>query len=274
MKLFLAVLFGVLLGLSNAFPEHPQRPRPWWNPLSRLNLLKSLKPTSRIVGGYAVNITDFPYQISLSSWGGHQCGGSIIGPRWILTAGHCAFSSDKPSQRVRVGSTDRTKGGLLLGLERVVQHPEYDSGTIDYDFSLLQLEQDLLFNENNQAIELPEQDEELSDGALCRVSGWGNTQNVQESSRYLRAADVPSVNQEDCDAAYENFGGITPRMLCAGYREGGKDACQGDSGGPLVSGGKLVGVVSWGYGCAQPNYPGVYSRVASVRSWIKEVTGI
>ncbi|XP_058463101.1 trypsin 5G1-like [Malaya genurostris] len=276
MKLVLLSLFCAVLGLLNAWPENPQRRRPWWNQLPRTIGARSVvESSSRIVGGVAVNITEFPYQISLSSASGsHMCGGSIIGSRWILTAGHCAFSSEKPLQQVRIGSTDRTSGGKVLRLDRVVQHPQYDSYAIDYDFALLELKQDLLFDESNQAVELPRQDEELADGSLCRVSGWGNTQNVQESSRYLRAADVPSVNQEQCATAYESFGGITERMLCAGYKEGGKDACQGDSGGPLVSGGKLVGVVSWGLGCAQPNYPGVYSRVASVRSWIEEITGI
>lgn len=85
---------------------------------------------------------------------------------------------------------------------------------------------------------------------------------------------MPVVNQEACGKAYEDFGGITDRMICAGHTEGGKDACQGDSGGPLVAEGKLIGIVSWGYGCARPNYPGVYSRVAVARDWIRENAGV
>uniref|UniRef100_A0A1B0CKF1 Peptidase S1 domain-containing protein n=1 Tax=Lutzomyia longipalpis TaxID=7200 RepID=A0A1B0CKF1_LUTLO len=67
---------------------------------------------------------------------------------------------------------------------------------------------------------------------------------------------------------------IQYRMICAGFEQGGKDACQGDSGGPLSHGDVLVGVVSWGLGCAMKSYPGVYSRVAYVRDWIKDNTSI
>lgn len=105
----------------------------------------------------------------------------------------------------------------------------------------------------------------------------GNTQNSEESRASLRAAMVPVANQSYCNDRYNGM--ITPRMICAGFKEGGKDSCQGDSGGPMTfdvdeDTRQLVGVVSFGTGCAEPTYPGVYGRVTSVRSWIKSETGI
>lgn len=104
----------------------------------------------------------------------------------------------------------------------------------------------------------------------------GNTQKRDEPNDRLRAAIVPIANQDYCNKQYR--GKITPRMICAGYKEGGKDSCQGDSGGPLIDEvdgtPQLVGVVSFGSGCAKPKYPGVYARVTAAREWIGSVTGI
>ena len=91
----------------------------------------------------------------------------------------------------------------------------------------------------------------------------------------LREVLVPIVDRKLCESAYKNINPITSRMICAGrFSEGGKDACQGDSGGPLTANGTLYGIVSWGLGCAQPYYPGVYTNVAELRPWIKNITGI
>uniref|UniRef100_A0A672ZH59 Vitamin K-dependent protein C n=1 Tax=Sphaeramia orbicularis TaxID=375764 RepID=A0A672ZH59_9TELE len=94
------------------------------------------------------------------------------------------------------------------------------------------------------------------------------------TSNVLRKVDVRLVSEEDCIRSYGRL--VTPRMLCAGYRTGKKDACQGDSGGPLVCqepSGRwfLAGVVSWGHGCGRPDYYGVYTRITRLTNWIKQV---
>ena len=100
---------------------------------------------------------------------------------------------------------------------------------------------------------------------LSSFSGGSATNTLQ----WVR---VPAITNAACNAQYG--GSITDSMLCAGYPGvGGKDACQGDSGGPFVcnEGGKAIvaGVVSWGYGCADANYAGVYSRNTAALDWIK-----
>ncbi|KAL1398337.1 hypothetical protein pipiens_009057 [Culex pipiens pipiens] len=249
---------ALVQGASTA--RHPARP--WWN----------APPSSeRIVGGFEIDILEVPYQISLQDYR-HYCGGSIIGENWVLTAGHCA-NEYEVGLYVRVGSSLHGSGGQLVPVKRVIQHPQYNPKTSDFDFSLLELEQPVQLSEEFFAVELPEQDQEVEDGQLLQVSGWGATQNPSESNGPLRATNVPAVSQEECRESY-GTNQITDRMICAGYQAGGKDACQGDSGGPLVEGKTLVGVVSWGIGCAEPGYPGVYSRVAAVRDWIKEHSDI
>ncbi|XP_055386113.1 trypsin-1 [Condylostylus longicornis] len=237
-------------------------------------ILRKPKLDGRIVGGYKINITDAPYQISLQTSYGHICGGSIISEKWILTAAHCTSGQLADRMKIRLGTSTYASGGNVIKVKKIVQHEKFNISTVDYDYSLLELESNIEFDENKRPIKLPDSKELVLDGDICRVSGWGNTQNEVEKRNWLREAEVPVFNQELCFEKYKDYGGVTERMLCAGYIEGGKDACQGDSGGPLNHNNVLVGVVSWGYGCAKPDYPGVYSRVSYVREWIKEKTNI
>jgi len=108
----------------------------------------------------------------------------------------------------------------------------------------------------------------------CVVSGWGRLSSGGLLPNQLRAVKVGIISREECDNAYAAFGGITENMICAGVPGGGKDACQGDSGGALVCNGQLVGIVSWGIGCAEAEYPGVYSNIANLRSFVTLVTGV
>lgn len=124
---------------------------------------------------------------------------------------------------VRIGSTEKSKGGSIHQIKRIVQHKHFNALNNDYDFSLLELDDIIEFNERKQPIELMNVDDKLDDGTICLVTGWGVTLS-SESTEKLRGVYVPIVNQNECNDDFD--GKITPRMICAGYKKGGRDACQ------------------------------------------------
>lgn len=137
------------------------------------NILRLYPFDGRIVGGVPIDISDAPYQVSLQSHGSHICGGSIISENYVITAAHCTNGNYARNFKVRVGSSKFNSGGELVQVKTIVQHEEFDYYNIDYDYSLLELETPLTFDENVQAVSLPEDDEDIEDGSLCLVSGWG-----------------------------------------------------------------------------------------------------
>jgi trypsin len=244
----------------------------------------------RIVGGYVIDIKDAQYQVSLRKGTGHICGGAIISETHVLTAAHCTTGSSASQLSVRIGSKFRISGGEIVTVSRIFQHPLYNSKTQDYDFSVLLLSKKIKFSPTKAKIALPTSNEVFADGSPTFITGWGTTSFGGGSPISLRAAVVNIVSQDKCNQAYG--GGITLSMICAAAK--GKDSCQGsvkkipniifflkyshycsDSGGPLKSqNNKLIGVVSFGIGCALDAYPGVYGRVTYVRDWIRSVSGV
>lgn len=231
-----------------------------------------------IVGGVEATPGEFPFIVSLQDSSGHFCGGSLIKEDWVLTAGHCAQGGD--IQKVVIGLHDQgTQGNSeTIKAKRVITHPKYNGSTVDYDFALVELESKSTFKPialNKVEISIPNSS---SKKVMATTAGWGVlNENSWSIADKLQKVSVPLVPQKTCAEAYKTFNTVTDRMICAGYKEGQKDACQGDSGGPLFtndsSGNKsLIGVVSWGKGCARPNLPGVYSKVNAVYDWIVQTS--
>uniref|UniRef100_A0A8C9SAF6 Hepsin n=1 Tax=Scleropages formosus TaxID=113540 RepID=A0A8C9SAF6_SCLFO len=241
----------------------------------------------RIVGGLDARQGSWPWQVSLQYDGVHQCGGSIISDRWIVSAAHCFPERYRHVGRWRVllGSIYKapTHNSVHIAeVQTVVFHSSYlpfvDPNVDDNsrDIAVLALTNRLQFTEYIQPVCLPTYGQRLIDGQMGTVTGWGNTEYYGQPSEVLQEANVPIISDAVCNAPdyYDNQ--ITTSMFCAGYEKGSIDACQGDSGGPFVaqdtlskaSRYRLLGVVSWGTGCAMAKKPGVYTRVSRFLPWI------
>ncbi|KAL3986563.1 caspase recruitment domain-containing protein 8 [Sarotherodon galilaeus] len=209
---------------------------------------------TRIVGGQVAPVGSWPWQVSLQRSGSHFCGGSLINSQWVLTAAHCFQTTDQ--------------SGLSI-----ITHPNYNSKTNDNDICLLQLSSPVTFTSYISPVCLAASDSTFYSGVNSWVTGWGNTgEGVSlPFPQNLMEVEVPVVGNRQCNCNY-GVGRITDNMICAGLSAGGKDSCQGDSGGPMVSkqNGRWIqaGIVSFGEGCARPNFPGVYARVSQYQTWI------
>ncbi|XP_069057969.1 trypsin-like [Pleurodeles waltl] len=224
-----------------------------------------LEDDDKIVGGYTCDPHSVPYQASLNS-GYHFCGGSVINSEWVVSAAHCYESRIQ----VRLGEHNIKviEGNeMFINSAKVIRHPKYNSRLLDNDIMLIKLSSPATFSSRIQAVDLPTSCAPA--GTECLISGWGNT--LSSGSKYpdlLQCLNAPILTDKECENAYPFQ--ITENMICAGFLEGGKDSCQGDSGGPVVCNGELQGVVSWGRGCAQKKYPGVYTKVCNYVSWIED----
>ncbi|XP_063360754.1 trypsin alpha-3-like [Cydia amplana] len=234
----------------------------------------AVEESARIVNGYTVDISDVPYQATLrrrviSGWG-HMCGAVIINLRAALTAGHCgdSYVTEPSYLRLVVGTSSRLTGGSTYEISVVHVHEEYSSSTLENDIAVLVTSKKMKFGKNVQNVALAPPNHSLPAGSEALVSGYGTTSFEGTASSALLAAKVNVVEQTTCARAYLRIAAITSGMLCASASSPARDACQGDSGGPLVSDNLLVGIVSWGEGCAEESYPGVYTRVSMYYSWI------
>ncbi|XP_074114697.1 trypsin-1-like [Cotesia typhae] len=233
--------------------------------------------SNRIVGGSITVPHMFPWIAAIFYKGALHCGGALINDRYVLTAGHCIKWIDHRGLDVGLGMHDLKSAseGYVIPIERVILHEDFES---DYlhdtnDIALLELLRPVRFSDTIQPICLPMGGSDYS-GHLVKVAGWGRVTVNGGASRYLRQATLKVMPFDICTNT--SFGDhLTTSMLCA-YNDN-TDACQGDSGGPLLyerANGRyeLIGIVSWGIGCAQPGVPGVYVKITDYLIWLRTHT--
>lgn len=239
-------------------------------------VLNPLTPTGQIIGGTDARIEEVPHQVSLQSFGFGFCGGSIISNEWVVTAAHC-MSYPAEWLTVRAGTATKSSGGSTHGVAEIIVHENYYTnryGVPENDVAVLRVKTPFKLDATRQPIQLFKQNEESMAGVGAVITGWGSVTEGGSTTEILQTVTVPIVSKSSCDQAYKSYGGLPSGQICAALPEGGKDACQGDSGGPMTIHGRLAGLVSWGYGCARPGYPGVHTEVAAFSDWIASKTGI
>ncbi|KAM8795041.1 transmembrane protease serine 9 [Eudromia elegans] len=231
---------------------------------------------SKIVGGSSAARGEWPWQVSL--WlrhKEHKCGAVLVADRWLLSAAHCFDIYSDPKMWVAFLGTPFLNGidGKVEKIFRIYKHPFYNVYSLDYDVALLELSAPLAFSSTIRPICLPDNSHVFNEGARCFITGWGSTKEGGLMSKHLQKAAVNMIGDQACKKFYPVQ--ISSRMVCAGFPQGTVDSCSGDAGGPLACkepSGRwfLAGITSWGYGCARPYFPGVYTKVTAVQGWIAQ----
>ncbi|XP_048456109.1 complement C1r subcomponent-like [Rhincodon typus] len=262
----------------------------------------------RILGGKLAEEGSFPWHVLVVPRGRGRAGGTLIGGGWVLTAAHVFYpkgarridlSHQINTTQVRTCQAGRSTNlrALLAGesreIEEIVVHPGFAERLHDFDNDIALVKLRKSGGEEEETAMpacLPalrgagghEESNLLRPGSVGFVAGWG----IEEGffiRDWLRYVPLPLVSQHHCRQAFREarIGGsrppITDNMFCAGLPEGGRDACGGDTGGGFLvphqhSGAwYLMGIVSWGTGCARPGRYGVYTRVSSYLRWIRSV---
>ena len=250
------------------------------------------KDSRRLINAARADIAENPWQVALV-WSGNPnnlqaqfCGGAIINPKWVITAAHCIDTSFPESAYEILSGTDALDvGGVRSKVAHYIVHERYSTASVgftddrqhDNDIALLEVDLTTGPALQGRAVRgLTAKEEGHETHAQIRVTGWGVTERRYEPTVKLLYIEIPYVEGSICDAKKSYDGRITANMLCAGEQAGGKDACDGDSGGPataVVDGTRrLLGLVSWGIGCGDPDMYGVYTRVSRFRDWITEKT--
>ncbi|KAH7952170.1 hypothetical protein HPB52_019678 [Rhipicephalus sanguineus] len=247
----------------------------------------------RIVGGRESQLGAWPW-IALLFIDVHGngvrsplCGGALVTPRHVLTAAHCTFSGNRsltPDAFVaRLGehdylSSDDGANPVDEPVVRIDRHAQFNPRTYLNDVAVLTLRRPVPLNKDIALICLPygSMRDDQYQNRSANIAGWGELYYGGPSSATLQDTRIPIQSLDTCKESFKRTSiTFTDHYLCAGSLKGDKDACRGDSGGPLMllddqQRFTIIGITSFGRRCAEPGYPGVYTRVAKYLDWIQQ----
>jgi len=230
----------------------------------------------KIVGGNRAVNNSYPWTVPLFDRDGQFCGANIINENFLVTAAHCLTPYSVESVWGYLGTNDINDFSNRVNFSRIIIHPEYDTVNSFSDIALLQTSAPINFTEAIRPVCIPSPDDELKVGETCLAVGWGRLISGGPQPDVLHQVRIPIANYEKCQSQYlEADFEVPDKTFCAGdTKNGGVDTCQGDSGGALLClrGNSWVkfGVVSYGIGCADKNFPGVYTDMRDFFDWIQE----
>jgi len=240
-------------------------------------------PTADVVGGTDVThdeyTSTYPFMVGVMAAqdpSAQFCGGTLIAPLWVMTAAHCYEPEDGANPAfIRIGTEDRLGVGEYVPVAGHIVHPDWDPNFLGNDIMLLKLA--YAPSPATPAVRATAVDDPVG-GDLATLIGWGVTMPEGEfSSRILKGATLDVIDQTTCESDWATLEGVdfvTDKQLCAIHYDtgaGARQACNGDSGGPLLFGGKVVGVVSFGYVGCFDDAPNVFTRVSAYSDWIDGV---
>lgn len=231
-------------------------------------LVNQTDESSRIVGGTTTTVDKAKFIVNLRVKGKFICGGSLITPKYVVTAAHCLDGVTTSELTIVGGATYLTDKGITRNVKKMFVPKEYNSRDMHMDIAVLALTSSMT-GHNISTIQLCKSVWKTND--IVTVYGWGQiAEHIDKISNQLRVVQVPIIGHAKCSELYKGRSKLTPSMFCAGDLKR-KDACAGDSGGPAIFQNQLCGVVSWGIGCAQSKYPGVYTNIMYVKNFIDKI---